>query len=213
MKKGKIEQEFISEFTSKNSPKISQKIKTVTIGIAGCGGLGSNAAIALARTGIMNFVIVDYDKVEVSNLNRQQYSLNDVDKFKVDSLERILKSINPYIEIEKHRIKLNGINVYKVFEKCKIILEAFDTVSSKTMIIKAFANEKFKDRYLIAGSGVAGFDSANKIKTRKISQNIFVCGDNKTEPLESNGLMAPRVMITAGHQANAALRIIAKLED
>lgn len=206
------EKEFLSELTSKNSPKISQKIKTISIGIAGCGGLGSNTAIALVRAGVRNLVIVDFDKVEISNLNRQQYSIRDVGNYKVDSLERILISINPYMKISKHKIKLNSKNISEIFKDCKIVIEAFDTVSSKSMIIKAFSEELFKDKYLVAGSGVAGFDSANKIKTKRIAGNIFICGDNKTAPAKINGIMAPRVMITAGHQANKALQLIAGLK-
>lgn len=211
MAKSANEKVFISKLTSKNSPQITQKIKSVTIGIAGCGGLGSNTAIALVRTGIRNIVIVDFDKVEISNLNRQQYSIKDIGIFKVDSLEKILKSINPFVKVEKHKIKLNMGNIYKIFENCKIVIEAFDTVSSKSMIIKAFSDERFKKKYLIAGSGVAGFDMANKIRTKRISKNIFICGDNETAPKKSNGLMAPRVMVAAGHQANAVLQIIAKM--
>ena len=206
-----IEKEFITEFTSKNSPKISQKINTITIGIAGCGGLGSNVAIALTRAGIKNIVIVDFDKVEISNLNRQQYSVHDIGNYKVDSLEKILESINPFVIVEKHKTKINGKNIFNIFKKCAVIIEAFDTVASKSMILKAFADSRFKEKYLVAGSGVAGFDSANNIKTKIILKNIFICGDNKTEPLKSKGLMAPRVMVVAGHQANKALQLIAKI--
>jgi sulfur carrier protein ThiS adenylyltransferase len=125
----------------------------------------------------------------------------------------MLKNINPFIKIEKHKIKLNLKNIYKVFERCKIVVEAFDTVTSKSMIIKAFSDPRFKEKYLIAGSGVAGYESANKIRTKRIAKNIFICGDNKTEPLKSNGIMAPRVMIAAGHQANKALQLIIKLKS
>lgn len=213
LKKGMIQKEFYSKFTSKNAPSISKNIEKVTIGIAGCGGLGSSAAIALVRSGIQNILIVDFDKVEISNLNRQQYSIKNIGKNKVDSLEIILKSINPFVNVEKHKIKLNEKNIYKVFEKCKIVIEAFDTVTSKSMIIKAFSDPRLKEKYLITGSGVAGYDSANKIRTKKISKNIFICGDNKTEPLKTNGIMAPRVLVTAGHQANKVLQLIAKMKS
>lgn len=203
---------FYASFTSKNAPIISENIKRVTVGIAGCGGLGSNTAIALTRAGIRNIVIADYDKLEISNLNRQQYALKDVGNFKVDSLEKILKSINPFIKVEKYKIKLNKNNIYKVFEKCAIVVEAFDKVATKSMIIKAFSDPRFNEKYLIAGSGVAGYSSVNEIKTKKIAKNIFICGDYKTKPLKSTGIMAPRVMAAAGHQANKALQLIAGLK-
>lgn len=204
----KIPSDFYSKFTSKNSPVINQKITSYKIGIAGCGGLGSNAAITLARSGILNFVIVDYDKIEISNLNRQQYFIDDLGKYKVDAMSKIMKSINPLIKIETHKTKLNSKNLGRIFRDCQIVVEAFDSVEAKAMIIKAFS-EMMPDKYLVCASGLAGFGKSNKIKTKKIARNIFICGDNQSEPGESTGLMAPRVMIAAAHQANKILEIIA----
>ena len=200
--------DFYSQFTSKNSPIINLKVASFKIGIAGCGGLGSNAAIALARSGVLNFVIVDHDKIEISNLNRQHYFIEDVGKYKVDVLSKIIKSINPLIKIVTHKTKLNIENLKMIFHECQIVVEAFDTVEAKSMIIKIFS-EMMPDKYLVCASGLAGFGKSNKIKTKKLTRNIFICGDNLSEPGESTGLMAPRVLITAAHQANKVLEIIA----
>ncbi len=210
LNKNKIPPDFYSKFTSKNSPSINKNIFRVKIGLAGCGGLGSNAAIALARSGVLNFVIVDNDKIEISNLNRQQYFIEDVGKYKVDVLSKIMKSINPLVKVETHKTKLNSKNLKKIFQDCQIIVEAFDTVESKAMIIKTFA-ENLKGKFLVCASGLAGYGKSNKIKTKKLAKNIFICGDNYTEPSESTGLMAPRVMVAAAHQANKVLEIIANL--
>ena len=198
------------QLTSRNSSQLKGKLEKAVIGIAGCGGLGSNAAIALARIGIGKIILVDFDVVEPTNLNRQQYFIDDIGKWKVDALEEKLKMINPFLQIEKHYEKLNGINVKIIFKEVHVIIEAFDKVSEKAMLVKVFTGNLFKEKYLVTASGLAGYSSANTIKTKKLSKNIFVCGDNKTDFL-IEGVMAPRVMIAAGHQANKVVEIIDKI--
>lgn len=199
------------QLTERNSSLLKEKISKAVIGIAGCGGLGSNAAIALARTGVKKLIITDFDVIETSNLNRQQFAIKDLGRNKTDALEEVIRSFNPFIEIEKHTIKLNLKNIFSVFQECPIIIEAFDKVSEKSMIMTSFADKRFQNKYLIVASGIAGFNSSNDIKTKKISGNIFICGDNSTDNVKENGLMLPRVMITAGHQANLALQLIDKI--
>jgi sulfur carrier protein ThiS adenylyltransferase len=207
----RFDNSFYDQITTRNSAEIKEKISQAIIGIAGCGGLGSNAAIALARIGIKKLVIADFDKVEPSNLNRQQFFISDIGKNKADALALFIKKFNPFIVVKKHIIKLSLENIFKVYEDCPIIIEAFDKVSEKAMIVKAFGDKRFKNKFLITGSGLAGYSSSNLIKTSKLSNNIFVCGDNKNEGNEKNGVMAPRVMITAGHQANIAVSLISKI--
>lgn len=198
------------QLTFRNTPQLKGKLEKAVIGIAGCGGLGSNAAMALARIGIGKIILVDFDIVEPTNLNRQQYFINDIGKRKVDALEEKLKMINPFLQIEKHHEKLNGKNVKIIFKEVHIIVEGFDQVSEKAMLVKAFSGNLFKAKYLVLASGLAGYGTANMIKTKKLSKNIFVCGDNKTDFLVE-GVMAPRVMIAAGHQANKVVEIIDKI--
>jgi len=198
------------QLTARNAHQLKGKLEIAVIGIAGCGGLGSNVAIALTRIGVGKLILVDFDVVDPTNLNRQQYFINDIGKRKVDALEEKLKMINPFLQIEKHHEKLNGINVKIIFKEAQIIVEAFDKVSEKAMLVKAFAGNLFKGKYLVTASGLAGYSAANTIKTKKLSKNIFVCGDNKTDFI-IEGVMAPRVMIAAGHQANKAVEIIDKI--
>lgn len=198
------------KLTARNAPQLKGKLEKAVVGIAGCGGLGSNVAIALARIGIGKLILVDFDVVEPTNLNRQQYYIDDIGKRKVDALEEKLKMINPFLQIEKHYKKLNGINVKIIFKNVHIVVEAFDKVSEKAMLVKAFTLNSFKKKYLVTASGLAGYSAANTIKTKKLSKNIFVCGDNKADFL-IEGVMAPRVMIAAGHQANKVVEIIDKI--
>ena len=198
------------QLTLRNSPQLKGKLEKSIIGIAGCGGLGSNAAIALARIGVGKLILVDFDVVEPTNLNRQQYFIDDIGKRKVDALEEKLKMINPFMQIEKYFEKLNSTNIKIIFKGAHVIVEAFDKVSEKAMLVKAFTGNLFKEKYLVTASGLAGYSSANTIKTKKLSKNIFVCGDNKTDFIVE-GVMAPRVMITAGHQANKVVEIIDKI--
>ena len=207
----RISPSYYNQITARNSADIREKIKQAVVGIAGCGGLGSNAAIALARIGINKLVITDFDKVEPSNLNRQQYFLSDIGKYKTDALASFIKKINPFVKVEKHIIKLSFKNIFDVYKDCPIIIEAFDKVSEKAMIVEAFVDKRFKNKFLITASGLAGYSSSNLIKTNMLSKNIFICGDNKNEGNEKNGLMAPRVIIAAGHQANMAVSLISKI--
>ena len=198
------------QLTARNAPQLKGKLKKAVVGIAGCGGLGSNAAIALARIGIGKLILVDFDVVDPTNLNRQQYFINDIGKRKVDALEEQLRRLNPFLQVKKHHEKVTTANVKTIFKEAHIVVEAFDKVSEKAMLVKAFAGNLFKGKYLVTASGLAGYRSANTIKTKKLSTNIFVCGDNKTDFM-TEGVMAPRVMIAAGHQANKVVEIIDKI--
>ena len=198
------------QLNARNAPQLKGKLKKAVVGIAGCGGLGSNAAIALARIGIRKLILVDFDVVDPTNLNRQQYFINDIGKRKVDALEEQLRRLNPFLQVEKHHEKVTTANVKTIFNEAHIVVEAFDKVSEKAMLVKAFAGNLFKGKYLVTASGLAGYSSANTIKTKKLSTNIFVCGDNKTDFM-TEGVMAPRVMIAAGHQANKVVEIIDRI--
>jgi len=206
-------QKFLKEIYSKNPPGLIDKMKKHKIGIAGCGGLGSNIAIMLVRAGISNLVLVDYDRVELSNLNRQHFFLDDIGIHKTEALINNLKKINPYLNITIVNQKLNQDSISEIFKECSIIVEAFDTVESKSMIIEAFSEDNLSSKYLIGASGLAGISSANSIQTKQIGHNIFICGDFKTEANETTGLLSSRIMIVAGHQANMILRIIGEKNE
>ncbi len=206
-------QDLLKQLYKSNTPGLIEKINNHKIGIAGCGGLGSNIAMMLVRSGVSNLVLVDYDKVELSNLNRQHFFQEDIGKNKTDALHDILNKINPYLNIIPINQRLLNENIFKVFKDCSIIVEAFDNIESKSMILKAFSDDRFNSKYLIGASGLAGINSSNTIRTKQIGEKIFICGDFRTEVNTTTGLMSPRVMLVAAHQANMVLRVISGLRE
>ena len=186
--------------------QIKKILQTKTIGIAGCGGLGSNCAIALARVGVGKLIIADFDVVEKSNLNRQYYFFEQIGKKKVISLKNNIKKINPEVNIRAYDIKLNPKNLIKIFSSCDIIVEAFDLAEMKQMIIETVLSE-MPGKPIISGLGVAGWGDNNSIKTRQVG-DLYISGDEKTETSENMPPMAPKVGIIANMQANLALEIL-----
>ncbi len=187
--------------------QISAILKTKTIGIAGCGGLGSNCAAALARLGVGKIIIADFDDVDASNLTRQYYFYEQVGQKKVFALADNLYYINPYINIKPYDLKLGPAEIAHIFAGCDLIVEAFDLAEMKQMIIETCA-EIFPEIPLIVGSGMAGWGKNNSIKTEQISKNLYVCGDKQSEIADNLPPLAPRVGIVANMQANTALAIL-----
>ena len=209
IQKGEIPspEEFECLMMARHTPGIHQKIKRSVVGIAGLGGLGSTVAIALARIGVGTLILVDFDVVEPSNLNRQQYFIHQIGMPKVEALQENISKINPYVKIQPYHEKLDRNNVERIFKEAEVVVEAFDRAEEKAMLINAIS-EKMPDKYIVAASGVAGYGDNNEIKTVRFSSKIFIVGDQKTAAQPGVGLMAPRVGIAAHHQANTVLRIL-----
>jgi len=209
IKKGEVPlpEEFESLMVARHTPGIHQKIKNSVVGIAGLGGLGSAVAIALARVGMGKLILVDFDVVEPSNLNRQQYFVHQIGMPKTEALRKNIADINPYVKIEIHQQKLDRDHVEKIFSDAQVVVEAFDRAEEKAMLINA-VTEKMPGKYIVAASGVAGYGENNEIKTTRFSSKVFIAGDQKTAAQPGVGLMAPRVGIVAHHQANTVLRIL-----
>ncbi len=209
IQKGEIPspEEFECLMMARHTPGIHQKIKRSVVGIAGLGGLGSTVAMALARIGVGTLILVDFDVVEPSNLNRQQYFLHQIGMLKVEALQENISRINPYVKIQPCNEKLDWSNVERIFKEADVVVEAFDRAEEKTMLINV-VSEKMPDKYIVAASGVAGYGDNNEIKTVRFSSRIFIVGDQKTAAQPGVGLMAPRVGIVAHHQANTVLRVL-----
>ncbi len=182
-----------------------QKIKSVKIGVAGCGGLGSNCAMNLVRSGFINFTIVDFDKVEESNLNRQFFFLDQVSMNKVDALEANLKRINSNIKIEKINKKIDENNVEEIFDGCDIIVEAFDKAEYKKILVEKLLQKK---KLIVCGSGLAGYGFTDDIKTHKIKDNLFIIGDLDSETCTFMQPVSPRVNIVSAKQADVILNYV-----
>lgn len=193
--------------TSRHTPGVHERVKKAKVGIAGAGGLGSSIAVALARIGVGKLIVADFDLVEPSNLNRQQYFVDQIGIPKVEALKENLARINPYIDIVTHTIRLTAENIPRIFEEVDILVEAFDAPDQKAMLVESFLS-RVQGKPLVAASGMAGFCSSNSITTRRAANNFYLVGDGETAARPGEGLMSPRVGIAAHHQANAVLRLI-----
>ena len=190
----------------RNVKGISEKLKKAKVCILGLGGLGSNVAVLLARAGLGSLKLVDFDIVEASNLNRQQYRISHIGMKKTEAIKTIIKEINPFVEVETLDIKVNRENILSVVGDVEIVVEAFDVAETKAMAIEELLING--DKKLVSASGMAGLGSANEIITRKIRDNFYLVGDNYSDYEEYSGIMSTRVMICAAHQANVVLRLI-----
>jgi sulfur carrier protein ThiS adenylyltransferase len=186
--------------------EIKSKLSKFTVGIAGAGGLGSNCAIALARSGIGKLIIVDFDFVNESNLNRQYYFEDQIGLPKVEALEGNLLRIRQDISIRAYNKKVDESNIFKIFKDADIIIEAFDDASMKKMLIEKVM-ETFPEKYIISGMGMAGFGQSNIIKA-EYYEHLVVCGDQISEVSEEFPPLGPRVGIVANMQANEAINIL-----
>lgn len=192
---------------ARHTPGIHHRIRQATIGIAGAGGLGSAVAVALARTGIGRLIIADYDIVEPSNLNRQHYHIDQIGLYKVDALAVNLARMNPCVQVLTHRVMLEPANLPGIFAPCSIVVEALDQPEMKAMLVNTLL-ESAPQTTIVAASGIAGYGDGNTINTRRVSSRLFLVGDGTSAAAPGHGLMAPRVAIAAGHQANQVLRCL-----
>ncbi len=192
---------------ARHTPRVHERMKRSIVGIAGLGGLGSNVAISLARMGVGTLILADFDVVEPTNLNRQQYAVNHIGMAKTTAMAQIIDTINPYLKIVLHQVELNRDNVPEVFRTAQVIVECFDGPDAKAMILQAVP-EFLPDVYVIGASGLAGYGESNTIQTMQLGDRVFMVGDLTTAAGPGRGLMAPRVAIAAGHQANIVVEIL-----
>jgi sulfur carrier protein ThiS adenylyltransferase len=186
---------------------IENHLNKFKVGIAGAGGLGSNCAVSLARTGVGTLVIADFDKIELSNISRQFYFIDQVGMMKTVALKENLKRIRPEINVVTHQTVLSEKNITSVFRECQVIVEAFDRSDMKQMFIEIVQKE-LAGIPLIVGSGLAGWGNTEALKFRKIDETLYICGDEMSEATDDYPPLAPRVCIVANMQANAVIEIL-----
>lgn len=202
-------EEWNKALAERHGEKLQTKFSSVTVAICGLGGLGSNVAISLARAGIGKLILIDFDRVDITNLHRQQYKANQLGMNKTDALRDNLLEIAPYVTLETHTICVKEENATHLLQGADIICEAFDDAECKAMLTNLVL-EEMPDKYLVAASGMAGLGSANSIRTRKITSKFYLCGDEKSDVQSEGGLVSSRVMLCAAHQAHTVLRILAE---
>ena len=204
--------EFEAMISARHTPRVYEKVKKTRVAVAGLGGLGSNIAIALARTGVGHLHLVDFDVVEPSNLNRQQYKMKHLGMYKTEAMKQELAEINPFISVSIDTVQVTEENAVSLFEKEEIVCEAFDNPDAKSMLVNTLLS-RCPSKKIVGGSGMAGFESSNTIQTRRVMKNFYLCGDQQTDARVGRGLMAPRVSVCAGHEANMVLRLLLGEED
>ena len=200
-------EELDKAFDARFPKEMQTKLRRAKVAIAGLGGLGSNIAVMLARSGVGQLLLVDYDVVDVTNLNRQMYYIQHLGKPKVQALPEILYQINPYINYQSRFEKVTERNVLELFSEYPIVCEAFDRPDQKAMLVREVLTQ-CPNTTVVSGNGMAGYGDVNEIQTSRRMRRLYVCGDQHTDVGEGLGLMAPRVAACAAHEANKVIQLI-----
>jgi len=214
IRRGEIpdKEELEALMAARHTPHVHERMKRSIVGIAGLGGLGSNVAVSLARMGVGTLILADFDVVEPTNLNRQQYAVDHIGMAKTSAMGQIISTINPYLKIALHQVELTRDNIPEIFCEAQVIVECFDGAEAKAMILQAVP-EFLPQAYVIGASGLAGYGESNTIQTMQLGDRVFMVGDLTTAAMPGRGLMAPRVAIAAGHQANIVVEILMNMVE
>ena len=201
-------EEWVQALEERHGTELHSRFSSAVAAVCGLGGLGSGIAIALARAGIGKLLLIDFDRVDITNLHRQQYKAEQIGICKTEALAENLREIAPYLEIETHTVRLTEDNAAELLQGADIICEAFDDAQAKAMLTETVLTV-MPDKYLVVASGMAGLGSANSIRTRRITSRFYLCGDEISDVSDGIGLVSSRVMLCAAHQAHTVLRILA----
>ncbi|MDD6483067.1 MAG: sulfur carrier protein ThiS adenylyltransferase ThiF [Clostridiales bacterium] len=194
-----------SALIERHGEEVYNTLKNARVAVAGLGGLGSNIAMMLVRAGVGRLLLVDFDEVDITNLNRQNYYIKHLGKKKTEAARELMWQINPYADIEIKTLRVTAENVSEVFSGYELVCEAFDRPENKALLVNAMLEE---GKTVVCGSGMAGYLGANSITTKRLSDNFYICGDRVTDSGDTNGLMSPRVTVCAAHQANMIIRLL-----
>ncbi len=192
---------------ARHTPGVAERLATARVGVAGCGGLGSQVALALARIGVGRLLLVDFDVVEPSNLNRQAYRIEQLGRPKVEALAENLAAGWPGGQVETLAEPLTPANAAGIFAGCAVVAECLDQPEAKQMLVETLLAER-PELAVVAASGLAGLGDPNLIRTRRAGRRLYLVGDETSAAGEGMGLMAPRVLVAAGHQATAVVRLL-----
>ena len=201
-------EEMRAALAERHGEELQRRLEEATVAVCGLGGLGSNIAIALARAGVGRLRLFDFDRVDISNLNRQQYFVRQLGMRKTDAMRENLSEIAPYCSVVATDVRMDETNTPELLAGCPIVCEAFDRADAKSMLVNTVL-EKLPDAWLVSGNGMAGLASANLIRTRRIGRRLVLCGDGVSGVENSGSLVSARVLACAAHEALAVIRIIA----
>ena len=200
-------EEWYNALKQRHGEDLQSKFSSACVAVCGLGGLGSNVAISLARAGVGTLWLFDFDRVDISNLHRQQYKISQLGMYKCDAMKELVSEINPYCNVITHTVRLAEENLTLVSD-CDIVCECFDNAECKAMLVNT-VSERYPDKYIVSASGMSGLHAGNTITTKKLGKRLYICGDGESDVKDDITLFAPRVMLCASHQANTILRIIA----
>ncbi len=186
---------------------LRRELRVATVAVLGCGGLGSNVAAMLVRSGVGALVIVDHDRVEADNLNRQLFFRDEIGELKTEALAGTLRRIDPFVSVRVVTEWLTEANLLDIVKGADVIVEAVDSAEVKAMIMNVCL-DRLPSVPLVSASGLAGYGSANAIVTERVAENLYVVGDLATDIREGHPLFASRVMVAAAHQAHAVIRVL-----
>ncbi|MGN0658211.1 MAG: sulfur carrier protein ThiS adenylyltransferase ThiF [Emergencia sp.] len=206
------EEEILQALELRHTKPVQDRLSAAKVAVCGLGGLGSAIAIALARCGVGKLHLIDFDRVDLTNLNRQQYAADQLGKPKPQAMAEEIRRFSPYARLKTDFVKMTEENIPDLLAEDEYICEAFDRPEQKAMLTNTVLTE-LPDRYLVGASGMAGYGDSNAIQTKRITSRYYLCGDRVSETGPEGGLMAPRVMICAAHQANMIVRLILGKED
>lgn len=191
---------------ARHGQEATEKLAAASIGIAGLGGLGSHIAMALARMGIGHMVLADFDRVDLSNIQRQNYTLAQVGELKTAATAANLMAVHPTLALSLYDHRLTPDNIPALFGQCDIVCEAFDDSEQKAMLVTSLLTDTAVR--VIANSGMAGCASGNLIQSRKRFDRLWICGDGESDVATDGHLYAPRVALCANHAALLVLRLV-----
>ncbi len=203
---------FHAALVSRHGAERQAKFDSARVAVCGLGGLGSNVAIALARAGVGHLHLIDFDNVEPSNLNRQQYAARQVGMPKSEALRANIAAINPFCDVVAETLRITPENIPALLKDDDIVCEAFDRAEAKAMLVSGVM-ETFPTKPVVAASGMSGLGSANDITTTRPAKRLYVCGDRSTDADSGLGLYGARVLACAAHQATMILRLIDGTEE
>ena len=190
-----------------DDPVLRARLSAAHVAIIGCGGLGSNAAMMLVRSGVGTLTLIDFDVVEPSNLNRQMFFADQLGMPKIDALAITLRRVNPDVVLHAHQECVSAETIIPLVKDADVIIEAVDRAETKAMIVNTVLSS-LPDKPLVAASGLAGFDSANDIVTERIADGFYLVGDLRSDVTLGHSLFASRVVAAAAHEAHAAIRFL-----
>ncbi len=201
------EREWLTALEQRHGAELQRMFSAASVAVCGLGGLGSNVSIALARAGVGKLHLIDFDRVDISNMHRQQYAVSQLGMYKTEAMKQILSEIAPYCEVVTDTVRLNEENISLIAD-CGIVCECFDNAECKATLVNS-VSERYPKKYIVAASGMSGLHTGNTIQTKRLGRRLYICGDGMSDVSDDGTLFAPRVMLCAAHQANTVLRIVA----